>query len=100
MEFIVLTSSLEKQLEREKAIFKATVEVTKALNGDSVSKIKGKVDGIKVYMKEKGKKTLIYEDCNKTYSWKEVYYNLLSSVQTYQISRLRNLAASLTLIER
>lgn len=100
MKFIVLTSRLEKQLEREKAILKAAVEVTKALNGDGVSKIKGNVDGTRVYMKEKGRKTLIYDDSDKTCSWKEVYYNLLTSVQAYQISRLRNLATSLALIER
>ncbi len=82
MEFLILSSCLASQKERERIIMQAVVEAAEDLGVTRIVKRRCNVLSIGVYMVDRGEKRLLYNDWGKDWSQNEIYESIVSSLKT------------------
>lgn len=88
MEFLVLASCYIKQPERERIVMQAVIEAAEAVGAERIVMRRGNVYSTGVYLKNGGRKALLYNDWEKDWSRRKVYENMMASLQFS--SRLRH----------
>ena len=81
MEFLVLASRYIKQPERERVVMQAVIEAAEAVGAERIVMRRGNVYSTGVYLKDAGKKSLLYNDWDKDWSRRKVYENVMASLQ-------------------
>lgn len=80
MEFLILSSSLTNQRNRERIIMQAVIEAAERLGIRRIIKRRCNVLSTGVYVVEQNKKKLVYNDWEKEWSQDKVLEKIMSSL--------------------